>query len=123
MAETKEARAKRLARNKEKMKIVKADQIGVCRFVAACVQMFVEDTPGKYVRCGSHTVYGLQYENKLILPDGSFKYLNCSSVKIVTVYEGIPEWANDYLKGLHFDHFFYDKPVIPKQKGGEAHAW
>lgn len=52
MAEPKEAKAKRLARTKEKMKMVKADQIGACRFVAACVQMFVEDTLGKYVRCG-----------------------------------------------------------------------
>ena len=68
MAETKEARKKRLERNKRNMMTVKADQVGVCRYVSATVQDFMVDTNGKYTRCGSHIVDGLQYENILVLP-------------------------------------------------------
>ena len=122
MAESNEAKKKRLERNKKNMMTVKANQVGVCQFVSVTVQDFMADTNGKYVRCGSHVENGLQYENIVVLEDGSYKYLNSSSVRIFSVYEGIPEWANDYLKDLHLDYFFYSKPVIPKQKGGVGYA-
>lgn len=122
MAETKEARKKRLERNKRNMMTVKADQVGVCRFVSVTVQDFMVDTNGKYTRCGSHVEDGLQYENILVLPDGSYKYLNSSSVRIIRVYNRAPEWANDYLRDLEFANFFYDKPIKIGQNGGACYA-
>lgn len=122
MDKKREDLVKRLERNKKKMMTVKADQVGLCRFVAATVQDFAFDINDKYVRCGSHVEYGLQYENILVLPNGSFKYVNNPSLKIITVYEGVPEWANDYLRGLHLGYFFYDEPVAPKVKGDVRYA-
>lgn len=122
MSESKEAKKKRLERNKKNMMTVKADQIGVCRFVSVSVQDFMVDVNGKYTRCGSHIVDGLQYENILVLSDGSYKYLNSSSVRIIRVYEGIPEWANDYLRDLEFTNFFYDKPIKVGQNGGACYV-
>lgn len=72
--------------------------------------------------CGSHIENGLQYENILILLDGSYKYLNSSSVRIIRVYERAPEWANDYLRNLEMANFFYDKPIKIGQNGGVCYA-
>ena len=122
MAETKEARKKRLERSKKNMMTVKVDQVGVCRFASVTVQDFMVDTNGKYVRCGSHVENGLQYENFLVLPDGSFKYLNSSSVRIVRIYEGVPEWANGYLRDLHMSNYFYGNPIRIAKNGGVCYA-
>lgn len=47
-------RKKRLGRNKRNMMTVKADQVGVCRFVSVTIQDFGVDGNGKYSCCGSH---------------------------------------------------------------------
>lgn len=122
MAETETARKKRLERNKKNMMTVKEEQVGVCRFVSVTVQDFMVDANGKYVRCGSHIENGLQYENILVLSDGSYKYLNSSSVRIIRIYERIPEWANDYLINLHMSNFFYGNPIRIAQNGGVCYA-
>ena len=122
MAESIEARKKRLERNKKNMMTVKADQVGVCRFVTASVQDFSRDENGKYIRTGSHLVNGLQYENILVLPDGSHKYINSASLKIEKIYERTPEWANSYLKDLDIAHFFFDKQIKIGQNGGPCYA-
>lgn len=122
MAESKEARKKRLERNKRNMMTVRADQVGVCRFVSVTVQDFEVDNNGKYSRCGSHIENGLQYENFLVLPDGSYKYLNSSSVRIAKIYERAPEWANEYLRNLEMTNFLFDMPIKVGQNGGVCYA-
>ena len=122
MAETETARKKRLERNKKNIMTIKADQIGICRFVSITVQDFMVDANGKYVRIGSHIENGLQYENFVVLLDGSYKYLNSSSVRIIRIYEGIPEWANDYLRDLDIAHFFFGMQIKMGQNGGKCYA-
>ena len=122
MAETLDAKKKRLERNKRKMMTVKADQIGVCRFVSVTVQDFIADINGKYTRCGSHIENGLQYENILVLPNGSYKFINSSSLRIATVYERTPEWANDYLKNLEMACFLFNKTIKVGRNGGVCYA-
>lgn len=122
MAESKEARKKRLERNQRKMMTIKAEQVGLCRFVTTCVQDFAQDANGKYVRTGSHLVNGLQYENILVLLDGSYKFINSSSLKIVSVYERAPKWANDYLRNLEMACFLFNMTIKVGQNGGACYA-
>lgn len=101
---------RRLARAKERRETVKADQVGVCRFIEISYQEFADDGSGKWVRTGSNTAKGLQFENKLLLPDGSFKYLNNSGVKITTMYERPPLWADPRLVQICNDYFMFSQP-------------
>lgn len=111
MAETAEARKKRLTRNKENCKKVKPDQIGVCRFIEINVQTFGQDISGKWIRTGMTTERGLQFENRIKLIDGRIMYLNKSGASIVTTYQGIPTWATNELRDTFVDYDMFDVPV------------
>lgn len=102
----------RLARAKERRETVKADQIGVCRFIEIIYQVFADDGTGKWVRTGSSKARGLQLENKLLMADGSFKYLNNPGVQIITKYERHPLWADPKLNQIWLDYFIFEQPFI-----------
>lgn len=100
MAETLEARKKRLAKNKERCKTVKANQIGVCKFIEIQIQTFEQDESGKWIRTGMTIEKGLQFENKIKLIDGRIMYINKSGTTIKTEYQGIPLWATKELEDI-----------------------
>lgn len=116
MARTKmtdeQKRKNRLARNKKNQMTVKADQVGVCRFVDIQSQLFSKDDKGGWHRVGSEILHGLQYENKVLVTDGRIKHLNASSARIVTVYDTVPTWATPYMIELKFNNFFFDEPIV-----------
>ena len=101
----------RLEKIHQKCKTVKPNQIGVCRFVEVRVQTFEQDAMGKWIRTGMVIEKGLQYENKIKLVDGRLMYLNKSGVKIVTEYQGIPEWATKELEDIYVGYDMFDVPV------------
>lgn len=101
---------KRLARAKERRETVKADQVGVCRFIEIIYQEFSDDGTGHWVRTGSQVAKGLQFENKLLMADGSYKYLNNPGVKIITKYERPPMWAAPGLVQICNDYFMFETP-------------
>ena len=102
---------KRLEKIHQKCKTVKPNQIGVCRFVEIRVQTYEQDEMGKWIRTRMVIEKGLQYENKIKLVDGRLMYLNKSGVKIVTEYQGIPEWATKELEDIYVGYDMFDVPV------------
>ena len=85
-------RARRLKKNRENMKHVKPDQVGVCRFIEAEIQDFkYNSTTKKYERTGSHRRFGLQYENGVFFADGTSRNLNDSSVRATKIYDAPPQ--------------------------------
>lgn len=86
----------KLAKNSRKAHTVKKEQKGVCQFVDVKWKA-IKKVNGKYRCVGEHKDHGLQVENKVYLPEGSFKLINSKNFKITRVYEGIPEWANNFL--------------------------
>lgn len=44
---------------------------------------------------------GLQIKNKIYMEDGTYKFVNRSTLKVTKQYPDIPEWANEYLKNLY----------------------
>lgn len=108
-------RARRIKKNKENMKIVKQDQIGVCQYITAEIQQFsYNSATNKYERTGSYTRLGLQYENNVIFDDGSYRNLNDSSVRAIQIYQGIPKGVSSYLQDLYVGYNFYGRRIIVK---------
>ena len=95
----------------QKCRIVKPDQIGVCRFIEIQVQTFEQDASGKWNRTGMAIEKGLQYENKVKLIDGRIVYLNKPGTKIVTEYQRVPKWATHELEDIYVDYEMFDVPV------------
>lgn len=108
-------RARRIKKNKENMKIVKQDQIGVCQYITAEIQQFSYNSSAKkYERTGSYTRLGLQYENNVIFDDGSYRNLNDSSVRAIQIYQGVPKGVSSYLQDLYVSYRFFGLRIIVK---------
>jgi hypothetical protein len=102
-------RTRRLKRNKENMKHVKPDQVGVCRFIEVEIQDFIYNiTLKKYERTGSHTRFGLQYENLVYFEDGTSRNLNDSSVRAIKIYDAPPSNIPEKLEILHIGFTMFD---------------
>lgn len=87
-------RNKKLAKNRKKMTTVKPEQENLCRFVEA-KEIVIERVNRHYKKTGVAIRKGLQVKNRLFLCDGSYKFLNRSSLRIQRVYNDIPEWATE----------------------------
>ena len=109
-------RAQRKKNENERAKRVKQDQINICRYVTVEIQTFERDSssPSGWIRTGSYTQEGLQYENHVIFADGSFKALNRKSIRIFQKYDLIPPSAPEYLKNLYWDWVMGYKIVVGK---------
>lgn len=92
-------RARRRKRNRENMKHVKPEQVGVCRYVEVEIQDFKFNVAlNKYERTGSHKRFGLQYENMVYFEDGSSRNLNDSSVRATKIYDAPPANVSPFLE-------------------------
>lgn len=90
-------RQKKLDKQRERRNTIKPNQKDLVRFVSFKVKV-IERINGKY-RHPERTEFwnGLQIENKIYTPDGHYKLVNRSTLKITKYYEGVPEWVNEYL--------------------------
>lgn len=90
-------RQKKLDKQRERRNTIKPNQKDLIRFVSFKVKV-IERINGKY-RHPERTEFwnGLQIENKIYTPDGHYKLVNRPTLKITQYYEGVPEWANEYL--------------------------
>lgn len=95
----------------QKCRMVKQEQIGVCKFIEIQTQTFEQDLAGNWKRTGMTTEKGLQYENKIKLLDGRIVYLNKPGTKVVTEYQGIPTWATHELEDIYIGYDMFDVPV------------
>ncbi len=95
-----EIRNKKWEKKRTKRNTVKDEQVGLCRFIDFRVEV-IEKVNGKYRHTGHEFGKGLQIENKVYLMDGHYKFVNRKSLKIVKVYEGAPDWANDYVLSVY----------------------
>lgn len=81
-----------------KQNIVKPEQVKLCRFVDIRYEVFEPKKNGRYERTGNAFTKGLQVENLVYLVEGSYKYVNRNSLKIMKKYIGVPDWASPQLK-------------------------
>lgn len=81
---------------------IKPEQINLCRFVDIRYEVFESKSNGSYERTGNTFTKGLQVENLVYLVEGSFKYVNRSSLKIMKTYIGVPRWAPPQLKEMYY---------------------
>ena len=90
-------RQDKLNKKAKKRASIKLEQEGLVCFVDFSVKV-IERINGKY-RHPTHTEtgHGLQIQNKIFTPDGHYKMVNRSTLKIKKRYEDIPEWVNEYL--------------------------
>lgn len=90
-------RQEKLDKQRKRRNTIKPDQENLVRFVSFKVKI-IERINGKY-RHPERTEFwnGLQIENKVYTPDGHYKFVNRSTLKITQFYEDIPDWANEYL--------------------------
>lgn len=82
---------------------IKPEQINLCRFVDIRYEVFEPKSDGRYERTGNAFTRGLQVENLVYLVEGSFKYVNRSSLKIMKTYIGVPKWATEQLKEMYYN--------------------
>lgn len=69
-------------------------------------EKIIERINGKYRRpTRTERGRGLQIKNKIYLENGKHKMVNRTTLSITKKYEGVPAWANDFLKNL------YSKPI------------
>ena len=66
-----------------KQNIVKPEQVKLCRFVDIRYEVFKVKKNGSYERTGNAFTKGLQVENLVYLVEGSYKYVNRNSLKIM----------------------------------------
>lgn len=90
-------RQKKLDKQRKRRNTIKPGQENLVRFVSFKVKV-IERINGKY-RHPERTEFGngLQIENKIYTPDGHYKFVNRSSLKITKIYETVPDWANQEL--------------------------
>ena len=86
-----------------KQNIVKPQQVKLCRFVDIRYEVFELKYNGSYERTGNAFTKGLQVENIVYLVEGSYKYVNRSSLKIMKKYVGVPDWAPQQLKEIYYN--------------------
>ena len=81
--------------------MVKPEQVDLVCFVDFSVKV-IERVNGKY-RHPTRVEYGkgLQIKNKIYLPNGRYKMVNRTTLKITKRYMDTPEWANEYLIDLY----------------------
>ncbi len=102
-------RTRRLKKNRENMKHVKPDQVGVCQYIEAEIQDFVFNVSlKKYERVGSHKHFGLQYENMVYFDDGTSRNLNDSSVRATKIYDAPPTNIPEHLQRLYIGFTMFD---------------
>ena len=90
-------RQDKLNKKATKRASIKPEQEGLVCFVDFSVKV-IEKINGKYRHpTRTETGHGLQIQNKIFTPDGHYKMVNRSTLKIKKRYEDIPEWANEYL--------------------------
>ena len=90
-------RQNKLNKQAKKRATVKPNQVGLIGFVEYS-ERIIERINGKY-RHPTKTQHGhgLQVENKIYLPNGKYKLVNRSTLKITKRYQNIPEWADTNL--------------------------
>ncbi len=95
-----------IRRNKLNKKIqkraeIKPEQENLVCFVDFSVKV-IEKMGGKYRKpTRTEKGSGLQIKNKIYMEDGTYKFVNRSTLKVTKQYPDIPEWANEYLKNLY----------------------
>ena len=85
-----------------KQNTIKPQQVKLCRFVDIRYEVFEPKHNGSYERIGNAFTKGLQVENLVYLVEGSYKYVNRSSLKIMKKYIGVPNWAPQQLKEMYY---------------------
>ena len=85
-----------------KQNTIKPQQVKLCRFVDIRYEVFEPKRNGGYERTGNAFTKGLQVENLVYLVEGSYKYVNRSSLKIMKKYIGVPNWAPQQLKEMYY---------------------
>lgn len=95
-------RQKKLDKQRKRRNTIKPDQENLVRFVSFKVKV-IERINGKY-RHPERTEFrnGLQIENKIYTPDGHYKFVNRSTLKITKIYDTIPDWANEELLDRYY---------------------
>ena len=89
-------RNRKITKNLKDMNTVKDGQENVCRFISISYEV-IKKVKGKYKRIGSKKVNGLQIKNKVYLIDGRYKMINNKNIRIIKIFDGIPEWSTDEL--------------------------
>lgn len=85
-----------------KQNTIKPQQVKLCRFVDIRYEVFEPKRNGSYEHTGNAFTKGLQVENLVYLVEGSYKYVNRSSLKIMKKYIGVPNWAPQQLKEMYY---------------------
>ncbi len=85
-----------------KQNTIKPEQIKLCRFVDIRYEVFKPKANGNYERTGNAFTKGLQVENLVYLVEGSYKYVNRNSLKVLKTYVGVPDWAPHQLKETYY---------------------
>lgn len=91
-----EIRNRKLKSKMIKRNAVVESQENVCQFVTMRYEV-VERINGKYKRTGNKTINGLQIKNRVYLDEEHYKLINSKSVKIIQIWNDVPEWANEEL--------------------------
>lgn len=89
-------RNRKITKNLKNMNTIKDGQENVCRFISISYEV-IKKVKGKYKRIGSKKVNGLQIKNKVYLVDGRYKMINNKNIRIIKIFDGIPEWSTDEL--------------------------
>lgn len=95
-------RQKKLDKQRKRRNTIKPSQENLIRFVSFKVKV-IERINGQY-RHPERTEFGngLQIKNKIYTPDGHYKFVNRSTLKITRIYETIPDWANQELLDRYY---------------------
>lgn len=89
-----------LSKKLAKAHAIKEGQENICRFIAYKCTRF-EIVNGKRKNTGYTYGRGLQVVEKCYLENGQYKLVNGKNFHITECYDGIPEWANEYLISLY----------------------
>ncbi len=103
--------------NRAEMTLVVPEELkNVCRFVTVrYVQVGTNDTGKSMIEIID--AKGLQIENNVYLLNGGLSFVRPNSDLIVSVLDGIPDWADDRLLSIY--HAFYDR-LKRQQEEAEA---
>lgn len=93
---------KQRVKAQRKQNTIKPQQVKLCCFVDIRYEVFESKRNGGYERTGNAFTKGLQVENLVYLVEGSYKYVNRSSLKIMKKYIGVPNWAPQQLKEMYY---------------------
>ena len=91
-----EIRNKKLEKKAQKRSQIKDCQKNLCQFVEIQWEV-IKRLNGKYQRVGSECGKGLQIENRVFLTNGHYKMVNSGSVRVLSRFDGIPDWATEDL--------------------------